>query len=82
MIKRIKVSKRTKIRFDEWELDLLRSFIDETDNPYSIIKANTGISRDTVLLALDRGWAERDTALRMRDFLNALKKMKENETSY
>lgn len=75
LTKNLKLSPRTKVRFGEDELTMLKDYIKNDPVAYANIKNNTSISRNTILRLLDRGWAELATALPLRDFIKNIKKI-------
>jgi hypothetical protein len=68
----IKLSPKTKVRFEPNELAVLKSYIDNEPVSFANIKNNVGISRNTVLRAINNGWLELRIALPLRDFIKKI----------
>ena len=73
MTKRIKWSKRTKVRLSADELQQLKVYVENEQAAYTNVKLNSGISYDTINSILEKGSTELHVAIRLRDFLKALK---------
>lgn len=73
MIKQVKVSKRARLKLTQAELTALRDYTGNLDNaPYATIKETTGIHYKTVKAILAKGSADRDAAIRMREFIKRI----------
>lgn len=68
------LSPRSRTRLLPDDFDLLKRYISEIDpeGGFANIKKNCGVGRDTVIRLIERGWGERRTILKIKDFLTAL----------
>ena len=73
MKKNIKWSKRTKVRLGSDELQQLKDYVENEPASYTNIKLNTGISFQTINNIIQNGSTELHVAIRLRDFLKAIK---------
>lgn len=80
MIKNLKLSKRTRVRLSSSEMDALKKYIADETAAYANIQMNTGISWRTVNRIIELGSMELHVAIRLRDFLKAIKQTPLTET--
>jgi len=73
----LKLSKRTKVRLTPEEIKQLKEYTEFDESAaYINIYNNAGIRRATIIATIERGWIELDPAIRLRDFLKEIKKLK------
>lgn len=77
--KNIVVSKKTTVRLTPQERKELKAYIEKDQAAFTNIKENTGVVRATVKRVVSKGVAQLQIAMKLRDFLKAIKNLDQDK---
>lgn len=77
--KNIVVSKKTTVRLTPQERKELKTYIEKDQAAFTNIKENTGVVRATVKRVVSKGVAQLQIAMKLRDFLKAIKNLDQDK---
>lgn len=70
-----------KLNFSQNHINKLKNFIEVDGTPFSTIKHSIQVSRDTILKAIERGWAQQRVYDRIKAFAELLPEPAITETA-
>lgn len=70
---KVKLSVKTKLRIKERDMSDLKDYIKNNNAPYATIRKNTGITRDTIVRTIERGWITAQNATKLTDFIKKVR---------